>query len=75
MPYHRKSRKTRRRATTRKTSRNHRSTRFQKRGGNRLGSIPGSAIVTIQPDAYSAPIMTDVDTAENIFEAREPYLL
>lgn len=71
-----RSRKTRRRTTNRKTSRKHRrSTRFHKRGGDRLGSIPGSAIVTIQPDAYSAPIMTDVDTAENIYEAREPYLL
>ncbi len=71
MPRHRKT--LRRRKATRKKKR--RSTRFHKRGGSRLGSIPGSAIVTIQPDAYSAPVMTDVDTAEDIYEAREPYLL
>ena len=70
MPRHRKT------LRGRKATRKHRrSTRFHKRGGSRLGSIPGSAIVTIQPDAYSAPIMTDVDTAEDIYEAREPYLL
>jgi hypothetical protein len=44
------------------------------RGGN-LGRIPASAIVSIQQDAYSPRILVDTETAEDLFEARGPYLL
>jgi hypothetical protein len=39
------------------------------RGG--LGRIPSSAIVDIQADPYSARMLVDTDTAEDILAARE----
>lgn len=46
----------------------------KQRGGN-LGRIPGSATVSIQQDAYSPRILVDTETAQDLFEARGPYLL
>ena len=44
------------------------------RGGN-LGRIPASATVSIQQDEYSPRILVDTETAQDLFEARGPYLL
>jgi hypothetical protein len=41
---------------------------------NRVG-IRGASSVAYQPDSYSAPIMTDYETAQRILEDREPYKL
>jgi hypothetical protein len=57
----------------RKTRRTARSNR-NKRGGS-LGRIPQSATVSIQQDPYSARMLVDVETAEDVFDARGPYLL
>ena len=58
------------RRTKSKTIRRHRNS--SSRHGGSLGSIPRSAIVSIQQDPYSARILVDADTAEEIFEARGP---
>ncbi len=65
-PKHRKIRRT----TRRRTARSNRN----KRGGS-LGRIPQSATVSIQQDPYSARMLVDVETAEDVFDARGPYLL
>jgi hypothetical protein len=64
----RRSRKTRRRQTTRLRHRRN------QRGGS-LGRIPASATVSIQQDPYSARMLVDSETAEDMFDARGPYLL
>ena len=67
MPY-----KTRRHRRRQRRSRRH--TIHRKRGGA-LGSIPQGAIVSIQQDPYSARILVDSETAENVFESRDAYKL
>ena len=62
MPYRRKQKRV--------TLRN----RNRKRGGS-LGRIPASATVSIQQDPYSARMLVDTDTAEDMFDARGAYLL
>ncbi len=59
-----RNRKTRRRQTLRR----------RYRGGS-LGRIPASATVSIQQDPYSARMLVDTETAEDMFDARGPYLL
>jgi hypothetical protein len=59
---------------TRRTARNKTRRNRNKRGGS-LGRIPQSAIVSIQQDPYSARMLVDAETAEDIFDARGPYLL
>lgn len=59
LPWVRKSRKT-----------------FRKRGGGVLiPSIHPASVVAIQPDEMSPSMLTDVETAQDIFDMREPYLL
>jgi hypothetical protein len=43
--------------------------------GGRLGMIPVGSSVSIQQDPYSARIFVDAETAEEVFEARNTYLL
>ncbi len=69
-PKHRKTRRTARLKTRHRTARSNRN----KRGGS-LGRIPQSATVSIQQDPYSARMLVDVETAEDVFDARGPYLL
>ncbi len=70
----------RRRRRLRERTRRTKSTRFfylrsrKHRGGN-LGRIPASATVSVQQDPYSARVLVDTETAEDMFEARGPYLL
>ena len=40
--------------------------------GGSLGYFPSSSIVAVQADPYSAKFLTDVETAEKLFEARGP---
>ncbi len=53
----------------RKIKRTRRAKRYQR--GGKLGSIPNSAIVSVRQDDFSAPMLVTVDTAEDMFEARE----
>ncbi len=68
----------RRRRMRGKRTRRTKSNRFlylrKQRGGN-LGRIPASATVSVQQDPYSARVLVDTETAEDMFEARGPYLL
>lgn len=52
-----------------------RTRRMRKQRGGKLGRIPASATVSIQQDAYSPRILVDTETAQDLFEARGPYLL
>jgi hypothetical protein len=60
-----------RRFSTRKSIRNS----IRKYQGGALGRIPGMATVSIQQDPYSARMLVDTETAEDVFDARGPYLL
>ncbi len=62
----RRSRRFLRKRATRRT--------LRKRGGS-LGRIPPAATVSIQQDPYSARVLVDTETAEDMLEARGPYLL
>ena len=72
----RKSRSTKRSALhsakkTKQTRRSMRRSHRQRRHrGGHLGSIPRSAIVSVRQDDYSAPMLVDTETAENMFDGR-----
>ena len=68
----RKTYKTRKNCKSKSKSKS-KSRRFL-RGGH-LARIPPSAIVSVQQDPYSARMLVDTDTAEDMFEARGSYLL
>ncbi len=73
---HNRNRRTRSRTScnSRKTRRM-RTLRGRKQRGGSLGRIPASATVSIQQDPYSARMLVDTETAEDVFDARGPYLL
>ncbi len=55
--------------STKRTKKTVRTRRVKHRGGH-LGSIPRSAIVSVRQDDYSAPMLVDTETAENMFDGR-----
>lgn len=58
------------RRSTRKRTR-----RMARKVGGNLGRIPPTATVSIQQDPYSARMLVDTETAEDMLESRGPYLL
>lgn len=68
-------------ATRRRPKRKSTKTQKRRRGhskvhrGGRLGQIPAGAIVSVQADAYSPRVLVDDETAEQMFESRDAYLL
>ncbi len=68
-----------RRIQTRKTRQNRKQTRKSRKsrrgGGVLIPSIHPASIVAVQPDESSPSLLTDVDTAYDMLEMREPYLL
>ena len=63
------------RRSLRKRSLRKRSLRLRSKRGGNLGRIPPAATVSIQQDPYSARVLVDTETAEDMLEARGPYLL
>jgi hypothetical protein len=59
---------------TRRNIKRRRRTAKKRRGGA-LGRIPPAAIVSVQQDPYSARMLVDAETAEDIFDHRDQYLL
>ena len=49
--------------------------RTRRHRGGSLGRIPPAATVSVQQDPYSARVLVDTETAEDMFDARGPYLL
>jgi hypothetical protein len=60
---------------TRKSRRSKRVRKTRKHSGGRLGMIPAGSTVSIQQDPYSPRELVDAETAEQIFDARNTYLL
>lgn len=72
MPARRRSIRTRRDKRKRRVTRRRRGA---SRRGGALGNIPPAAIVSVQQDPYSARVLVDAETAEDMFEAKGTYLL
>jgi hypothetical protein len=56
--------------TQRRVRRSHRQRRQRRQRGGNLGVIPRSAIVSVRQDEYSAPMLVDMETAEDMFDGR-----
>ncbi len=72
-PRHRTLRRLRRHRRNRSTKRRTTTKRHLRSGG--AGPSHPAAVFSIQPDPYSAPVFANAESAQNIFEARGPYLL
>lgn len=75
MRTHRSRTNRKRTQRTRDSRRRYRVKTAKARRGGALGRIPPSATVSIQQDPYSARMLVDTETAEDVFDARGAYLL